>query len=65
MPDEDDNKVAEGTDTSLHAYREGREDDVKGDVEKLKSGDADESQRSEIEGEGGDPPDVVQPPEKA
>ena len=38
--------------TSLHAYKEGREDDVEGDVEKLKSGDPDESQRTEIEGEG-------------
>ena len=39
-------------DTSLHAYKEGREDDVEGDVEKLKSGDAQDSQRSEIAAEG-------------
>ncbi len=35
-------------DTSLHAFKEGREDDVEGDVEKLKSGDPEESQRKEI-----------------
>ena len=35
-------------DTSLHAYKEGREDDVEGDVDKLKSGDPTESQREEI-----------------
>jgi hypothetical protein len=35
-------------DTSLHAYKEGREDDVEGNVEKLESGDPEESQRKEI-----------------
>jgi hypothetical protein len=35
-------------DTPLHAYKEGREDDVEGDVEKLKEGDPEESQREEI-----------------
>ena len=35
-------------DTPLHAYKEGREDDVEGDVEKLKSGDPEESQRAEV-----------------
>ncbi len=49
--------------TSLHAYKEGREDDVEGDVEKLKSGDPDESQRTEIEGEGSE--DHIEPPPKA
>jgi hypothetical protein len=39
-------------DTPLHAYGEGREEDVEGDVDKLKSGDAHESQRKEIEEEG-------------
>lgn len=38
-------------DTPLHAYKEGREDDVEGDVDKLKSGDPHKSQRKEIEGE--------------
>ena len=35
-------------DTPLHAYKEGREDDVEGDVDKLKAGDPKESQREEI-----------------
>jgi hypothetical protein len=35
-------------DTPLHAYGEGREGDVEGDVEKLKSGDPEESQRAEV-----------------
>jgi hypothetical protein len=35
-------------DTPLHAYKEGREDDVEGDVDKLKAGDPKESQRKEI-----------------
>lgn len=35
-------------DTSLHAYKEGREDDVEGDVDKLKAGDPQDSQRTEI-----------------
>ena len=35
-------------DTSLHAYGQGREEDVEGDVEKLKSGDPESSQREEI-----------------
>jgi hypothetical protein len=55
MPEENEPGAAsEETlpDTPLHAYKEGREDDVEGDVEKLKSGDPEESQREEIsEGE--------------
>jgi hypothetical protein len=35
-------------DTPLHAYREGREEDVEGDVDKLESGDPQESQREEV-----------------
>ncbi len=35
-------------DTPLHAYGQGREEDVEGDVDKLKSGDAKEAQREEI-----------------
>ena len=55
MPEENEPGTAsEETlpDTPLHAYKEGREDDVEGDVEKLKSGDPEESRREEIsEGE--------------
>jgi len=35
-------------DTPLHAYGEGREDDVEGDVEKLGSGDPQDSQREGV-----------------
>jgi len=51
MPDEDDNTAADEEtipQTSLHGYKEGREDDVRGDVEKLKEGDPKESQQREI-----------------
>ena len=48
-------------DTSLHAYAEGREEDVEGDTDKLESGDPETSQRKEIS-DGDDP--GVDPPEK-
>ena len=51
-------------DSSLHAYKEGREDDVEGDVEKLKSGDPKQSQRREIEDEGGDAEEHIEAPPK-
>jgi hypothetical protein len=39
-------------DTPLHAYAEGREEDVEGDVDKLESSDPETSQREEMsEGE--------------
>jgi hypothetical protein len=38
-------------DTPLHAYGEGREEDVEGDVEALKSGDPDQLQESDVEGD--------------
>ena len=41
MPDEDDQVRADEEtlpQTPLHAYKEGREEDVQGDVEKLKEG---------------------------
>jgi hypothetical protein len=47
-------------DTSLHAYKEGREDDVEGNVDKLKSGDPEESQREEIK-EGAEESDLPNP----
>jgi hypothetical protein len=52
-------------DTPLHAYKEGREDDVEGDVEKLKSGDPKASQRAEIADEGDDSGEHVEAPPKA
>jgi hypothetical protein len=56
---DDERSASEETlpDTSLHAYGQGREEDVEGDVDKLKSGDPKESQREEIsEGEEPGPP---------
>jgi hypothetical protein len=51
MPDPDGETAAPEEavpNTSLHAYKEGREDDVKGDVEKLKHGDNKDMQVSEL-----------------
>jgi hypothetical protein len=51
MPTADDEKRADDEtlpDTPLHAYKEGREEDVEGDVEKLKSSDPQSSQREEV-----------------
>ena len=52
MPDPDGNtKAPEGTlpDTPLHAYKEGRDEDIKGDSEKLSSDDPKDLQASELE----------------
>lgn len=55
MPFEDEEKRADEEalpDTPLHAYGEGREEDVEGDVDKLESSDPETSQREEMsEGE--------------
>ncbi len=54
MPDLDGNTQADETvipDTSLHAYKEGRKDDVKGDADKLESSDPGDQQASELEGD--------------
>ncbi len=66
MLGDDEKRADEETlpDTSLHAYREGREEDVEGDVEKLKSGDPETSQRDEIEGEDEGSGDNIEPPAK-
>ena len=51
MPFEDEEKRADEEtlpDTPLHAYREGREDDIEGDVDKLSSSDPETSQRKEV-----------------
>ncbi len=47
-------------DTPLHAYGDDREDDVEGNVEKLKSGDPEKSQRKEIM-EGAEESDLPNP----
>ena len=66
MSDDEQNRADEETlpDTPLHAYKEGREDDVEGDVEKLKSGDPEQSQRKEIEGEDEGSEDHIEAPPK-
>lgn len=50
-------------DTSLHAYGEGREEDVEGDVDKLESSDPETSQREEIS-EGDDAPQMPEQPKE-
>ena len=67
MADERQDHADEETlpDTPLHAYKEGREDEVEGDLDKLKSGDPKESQRAEIEDEGDDSGEHIEPPPKA
>jgi hypothetical protein len=67
MPDEDDQTQADEQTlpkTPLHAYKEGREDEVEGDVDKLKSGNPEESQRKEIENEDEGSDDHIEPPPK-
>jgi hypothetical protein len=59
MPDPDGQTAGDEKNvpqTSLHAYKEGREEDVKGDVEKLKSGDNKEMQQQELDAD--DEPDT-------
>ena len=54
MPDKDGaTKADEETtpDTSLHAYREARNEDIKGDTERFLSEDPKEQQAKDIEGD--------------
>jgi hypothetical protein len=54
MPDRDDNSKADEKtipDSSLHAYKEGRKEDVKGDADKLESNDPADQQASELKGD--------------
>lgn len=66
MFDDEHDQVSEDTlpDTPLHAYKDGREEDVEGDLDKLKSGDPQQSQRREIEDEEDDSGEHVEPPPK-
>jgi hypothetical protein len=67
MPDERGNQTADEETipkTPQHAYAEGREEDVVGDVDKLKSGDPNVSQTKEIEGDDSDFDERPKPPEK-
>jgi hypothetical protein len=53
MPDQEGKTKADEAlpDTPLHAYKEGRKDDVKGDADKLESSDPQNQQQSELEGD--------------
>ncbi len=60
MPDREGNTDAETPDTPLHAYKDSREDDIKGDSDKLlHSDDPKDLQASELED-----PDESGPPKK-
>ena len=52
MPDPEGNTTADEEtvpETSLHAYKEGRKDDVAGDADKLESNDPKDMQASELD----------------
>ncbi len=54
MPDPDGNTKADPDaipETSLHGYKDGRKDDIKGDADKLESNDPQDQQQSELEGD--------------
>ena len=54
MPDEHGNAKADddtAVETSLHAYKDGREEDIKGDVEAFKSSDPKQLKQDQIEGD--------------
>ena len=54
MPDEDGHVQADEETlpkTPLHAYKEGREDDVQGDVEKLKEGRREDMNPQDLDSE--------------
>ncbi len=59
MPDQEGATEASVPDTSLHAYKEARKDDIKGNPEKLSSDDPKDLQGSELED-----PDEPGPPPK-
>lgn len=52
MPDQDENtKSTEVPATPLHAYKEGRKDDISGDADALESNDPAQQQHDKLEGE--------------
>lgn len=68
MADKDEEQRADAETlpkTPLHAYAEGREEDVEGDVEKLTSGDPKQLQRDDLESDEGDEAPHIEPPPKA
>jgi hypothetical protein len=62
MPDREDQTTADADElpsSSLHAYKDGRKEDVHGDADKLESSDPQDQQADVLEGEG-----EAGPPEK-
>ncbi len=62
MPDrQGDTKASEDSipDSPLHAYKEGRKEDISGDADALESNDPADQQQEKLEGEG-----ELSPPEK-
>ncbi len=52
MPDQDDNtQSTQVPSTPLHAYKEGRKDDVSGDADALESNDPAQQQQGKLEGD--------------
>ncbi len=54
MPDQEGKTASDEDtvpDTSLHAYKEGRDEDIKGNSEKLSSDDPKDLRASELEGQ--------------
>jgi hypothetical protein len=54
MPDQDGNATADEEttpDTPLHAYKEGRKDDVSGDADALESNEPEKQQQDTLEGD--------------
>ncbi len=63
MPDDQGNIKADEEaipDTSLHAYKEARDEDIRGDSDKLSSDDRDDLKAKQLED-----PDEPGPPKKA
>ena len=59
MPDQEDNQKADVPETSLHAYKDARKDEISGDAEALQSNDPEDQQASTLEAD-----DEPGPPKK-
>ena len=61
--EEEEKRADEETlpDTPLHAYGQGREEDVEGDADKLGSGDPEDARREEVS-EGDESTGIPEPP---
>jgi hypothetical protein len=64
MPDPEGNQRADDQDvpeSSLHAYKDGRKDEISGDADALESNDPGDQQASTLEGEDEPGPPKKQP----